>query len=72
MVQAAVVRGAPRVAKTVQHIPEQGGKAGMVQSVTTKPPVSTKGGLGVVIHPSKQRRNGTIFHGSDSDNSKLA
>jgi hypothetical protein len=71
-IQAAVVRGAPCVAKTVQHVPENSEKAGTVQPITTEPPVGTKGGIGVVIHLSKQRRNGSTFHLTDSDNSKLA
>jgi hypothetical protein len=45
----------PRVAKAVQHIPEQGGKTGAVQPVTTEPSVGSKGGIGVVIHLSKIR-----------------
>jgi hypothetical protein len=54
-VQAAMVHGKPRVAKTVQHIPEQGGKPGAVQPVATEPSIGFKGGVGVVIHLSKTR-----------------
>jgi hypothetical protein len=49
------VRGKPRVAEAVQHVPEQGGKPGAVLPVTTKPSVGSKGGVGVVIHLSKTR-----------------
>jgi hypothetical protein len=55
MVRDATVRGKPRVAKMVQHIPEQGGKTGAVQPVVTEPSVGSKGGVGVVIHLSKTR-----------------
>jgi hypothetical protein len=55
MVRAATVRGKPCVAKTVQHVPEQGGKPGAVQPVATKPSVGPKGGVGVVIHLLKTR-----------------
>jgi ATP adenylyltransferase/5',5'''-P-1,P-4-tetraphosphate phosphorylase II len=55
MVQTAMVRGGPFVAKTVQHVPEQGGKTGAVQPITTEPSVSSEGGVGVVIHLSKTR-----------------
>jgi hypothetical protein len=50
MVQMTVIRGKPRVAEAVQHIPEQGGKPGAVQPVTMEPSVRSKGGVGVVIH----------------------
>jgi hypothetical protein len=50
MVQAAMVHGKSRVAKTVQHIPEQGGKPGAVQPIATEPSIGFKGGTGVVIH----------------------
>jgi hypothetical protein len=53
MVWAITVRGNPCVAKTVQHIPEQGGKTRAVQPVTTEPPVGSEGGVGVLIHLSK-------------------
>jgi hypothetical protein len=36
MVRVTTVRGSPRVAKAVQHVPEQGGKAGTVQFVATE------------------------------------
>jgi hypothetical protein len=55
MVRAATVRGKPRVAKMVQYVPEQGGKPGAVQPITTKPSVGSKGGVGVVIHLLKTR-----------------
>jgi hypothetical protein len=45
----------PRVAKAVQHVPEQGGKTGAVQPITTEPSVDFEGGVGVVIHLSKTR-----------------
>jgi hypothetical protein len=48
-----VIRGKPRVATAVQHVPEQGGKPGVVQPITTKPSVVSKGGVGVVVHLSK-------------------
>jgi hypothetical protein len=51
----ATVRGKPRVAEAVQHVPKQGGKPGAVQPVTTELSVSSKGGVGVVIHLSKTR-----------------
>jgi hypothetical protein len=55
MVRTATVRGKPRVAEAVQQIPEQGGKPGAVQPITTEPSVDSKGGVGVVIHLSKTR-----------------
>jgi hypothetical protein len=55
MVQAATVRGMPHVAEAVQHVPMQGEKPEAVQPVTTEPSVSSKGGVGVVIHLSKLR-----------------
>jgi hypothetical protein len=55
MVRTSMARGKPRVAKAVQHVPEQCGKPGAVQPVTTKPSVGSKGGVGVVIHLSKTR-----------------
>jgi hypothetical protein len=54
-VQAATVCRNPRVAKAVQHVPEQGGKIGAVQPITTKPYVGSDGGVGVVVHLSKTR-----------------
>jgi hypothetical protein len=55
MVWAAAIRGKPRVAEGVQHIPELGGKPGAVQPVTTEPSVGSKSVIGVVIHLSKIR-----------------
>jgi hypothetical protein len=54
-VQTATVRGKTHVAEAVQHVPKQGGKPEAVQSVITEPSVSSKGGVGVVIHLSKIR-----------------
>jgi hypothetical protein len=54
-VRVATVHRKPRVAKAVQHIPEQGGKPGAVQPVTMEPSVGSKGGIGVVIHLTKIR-----------------
>jgi hypothetical protein len=54
-VRVAMVRGSPRVAKAVEHVPEQGRKDETVQPITTKPSVGLKGGMGVVIHLSKTR-----------------
>jgi hypothetical protein len=45
-VRATTIRESPRVAKVVQHVPEQGGKAKAVGS---------EGGVGVVVHLSKTR-----------------
>jgi hypothetical protein len=47
--------GGPRVAKAVQHVPEEGGKTGAVQPVTTELSVGSEGGIGVVVHLSKTR-----------------
>jgi hypothetical protein len=55
MVRTATVRGKPRVAEAVQHVPKQGGKPGAVQPVTTEPSVGSKSGVRVVIHLSKTR-----------------
>jgi hypothetical protein len=55
MVRVAMVRGKPWVAKTVQHVPEKGGKLGAVQPIAMEPSVGSKGGVGVVIHLSKIR-----------------
>jgi hypothetical protein len=55
MIQKAMVRGGPHVAKTLQHVPEQGGKPGAVQPITTKPSVGSDGSIGVVVHLSKTR-----------------
>jgi hypothetical protein len=52
-VRAATVRGKPRVAEAVQHVPKQDRKPRAVQPVTTEPSVGSKGGVGVVIHLSK-------------------
>jgi hypothetical protein len=54
-VRTTTVHGNPRVAEAVQHVPEQGGKTRAVQPITTEPSVSSKGGIGVVIHLSKTR-----------------
>jgi hypothetical protein len=54
-VRAAMVRGGPRVAKAVQHVPKQGRETGTVQPFATKPSVGSEGGVGVVIHLSKTR-----------------
>jgi hypothetical protein len=45
----------PHIAKVVQHVPEQGGKIGVVQPITTEPSVGSKGEIGVVIHLLKTR-----------------
>jgi hypothetical protein len=55
MVRVATVHGNPRVAKAVQHIPEQGGKTGALQPVTMEPSVGSEGGVGVVVHLLKTR-----------------
>jgi hypothetical protein len=55
MVRMATVCRNPRVAKAVQHIPEQGGKTRVVQPVTTEPSIGSEGGVGVVVHLSKTR-----------------
>jgi hypothetical protein len=54
-VWAAMVLGKPRVAEAVQHVPEQGGKPGAVQPITTEPSVGSKGGVEVLIHLSETR-----------------
>jgi hypothetical protein len=54
-VQAAMICGTPCVAKLVQHVPDQGGKTGAVQPITTEPSTSSEGGVGVVIHLSKRK-----------------
>jgi hypothetical protein len=54
-VWAAVIRGKPRVAEAVQHVPEQSGKPGAVQPITTEPSIGSMGGTGVVIRLSKTR-----------------
>jgi hypothetical protein len=68
MVHAAMVREKPRIAEAVQHVLEQGGKPGTVQPVTTKPSTGSKGGIEVVIHLSKTRRNKSTFHPLNRDN----
>jgi hypothetical protein len=65
-VQTATARGSPCEAKTVQHVPKQIGKARMVQPVTTELSISSKGGVGVVVHLLKQRRNMLTFHPSET------
>jgi hypothetical protein len=56
MVRTTTICGNPRVIKAVQHIPEQGGKTGVVQPITTEPSVGSEGGVGVVILVSKTRK----------------
>jgi hypothetical protein len=51
----ATVRGKSHVAEAVQHVPEQCGKLRTVHPIATEPYVGSKGGIGVVIHPSKTR-----------------
>jgi hypothetical protein len=55
MVRATTVCGGPHVAKAVQHVPEQGGKAGAVQPNAIEPSVGSEDGVGVVVHLSKTR-----------------
>jgi hypothetical protein len=55
MIWAATVCGQPHVAKTVQHVLEQGGKPGVVQPVTMEPSVGSKCGIEVVIYLSNTR-----------------
>jgi hypothetical protein len=55
MVQMARVCGSPRVAKAVQHVPEQHREIGTVQPVTIKPSVGSEGGVGVVVYLSKTK-----------------
>jgi hypothetical protein len=55
MVRVATVRGNLRVAKAVQHVPEQGGKTRAVQPVATEQSVGSEGGIWVVVHLSKTR-----------------
>jgi hypothetical protein len=54
-VQATMVRGSPHIAKAVQHVLEQGGKAGAVQTIAMESSVGSEGAIGVVIHPLKTR-----------------
>jgi hypothetical protein len=55
-VWATTENGSPRVAKAVQQILKQGGKAGVVQPIAMEPSVGSEGGIGVVIHLSKERK----------------
>jgi hypothetical protein len=72
MVRATTVRGSPCVAKAVQHIPEQGGKTGAVQPITTEPSVRSEGGTRVVIHMLKTREKRINISSINRDNkSKL-
>jgi hypothetical protein len=64
----ATVCGNPCVAKAVQHVPEQGGKTGAVQPITTEPSVGFEGGIGVVVHLLKTREKRITFHPLDRDN----
>jgi hypothetical protein len=54
-IRAATVRGSPRVAKAVQHVPEQGREVRIVQPITTKPSVGSESGVGVVVYLSKTK-----------------
>jgi hypothetical protein len=55
-VWATTENGSPRVAKAVQQILKQGGKAEAVQPIAMEPSVGSEGGVGVVIHLSKERK----------------
>jgi hypothetical protein len=55
-VRMTTVRGSPRVAEMVKHVPEQGRKAGTVQPVATEPSVGPEGDIGVVIHLPTTRK----------------
>jgi hypothetical protein len=66
-VRMNTVRGSPHVADTVEHIPEQGQKAGTVQPVATEPSIGLEGDIGVVIHLSKTRKNESTFHPLNRD-----
>jgi hypothetical protein len=68
MARAAMARGEPHVAKAVQHVPEQVEKPRAVQSVTTEPSVSSKGGVGVVIHLLKTREKRINISSIERDN----
>jgi hypothetical protein len=68
MVQTTAICRTTHVAEAVQHVLEQGGKPGAVQPITTEPSVGSKGGVGVVIHLSKQGGNESTFHPSNRDN----
>jgi hypothetical protein len=54
-IRVAMVCRSLRVAETVEHVPEQSRKDGMVHPIATKPSVGPEGGIGVVIHLSKTR-----------------
>jgi hypothetical protein len=41
MVRAAVICGKPHIAEAVQHVPEQGGKPGVVQPIATEPSIGS-------------------------------
>jgi hypothetical protein len=56
MVQTDTVRRKTCVAEAVQHVLEQGGKPRAVQPIATEPSVGSKGGVGVVVHLSKNKR----------------
>jgi hypothetical protein len=60
-----MVRGSPRVAKTVKHILKQGRKAQMVQPVPTEPSVGPEGAIRVVIHLSKTRKKQIIISSTE-------
>jgi hypothetical protein len=54
-IRVATVCGKTRVAEAMQHVLEQGGKPGAVQSITMEPSVGSKDGVRVVIHLLKTR-----------------
>jgi hypothetical protein len=54
-VRATTVCRNPRVAKMMQHVPEQGRETETMQPITMKPSVGSEGGIRVVIHLSKTR-----------------
>jgi hypothetical protein len=56
MVWVATVCRNPHVAKAVQYVPEQGGKTGVVQPITTEPSIGSECVVGVVVHLSKTRK----------------
>jgi hypothetical protein len=66
-VWAAMVCGSLCVTKTVEHVPEQGRKVETVQPVTTEPSVGPEGGVGVVVHLLKTRKNESTFHPLNRD-----
>jgi hypothetical protein len=55
-VRATTVRGSPRVAEMVKHVPKQARKARTVQLIATEPSVGPEGGVGVVIYLSTTRK----------------